>query len=106
MSDFSNVAETPSTGEARDHDDIVVDDTAGGVVLLAANRGRKSALVINTGDFTMRVTTDGSDPTPTHGKRIGAGEALTLSSPYCPTKEIKACRQEATDTTANASEVD
>lgn len=103
---FSHIVDTPSTGEATDNDDIVVDGTAGGVVLLAANAGRKSALIINIGAEPMRVTTDGSAPTATHGKRVVAGGSLALSSPYCPTKEVKAIREGAVSTSANASEVD
>lgn len=103
---MSNIVEVQSTGEAKDNDDVVVDATAGGVVLLQANPARKSALIINTGANPMRVTTDGTDPTATHGKQIPGGASLSLSSPYCPTKVVKAIRQDAADTTANASEVD
>lgn len=102
MSDYVNV---PSTGEAKDNDDVVVDDTAGGVVLLPENPHRKSALIINVGDEPMRVTTDGSAPTPTHGKLVPAGSSLTLTAPYCPTAEVKAIREGATNTSANASEI-
>jgi hypothetical protein len=63
-------------------------------------------LIINTGEEPMRVTTDGSAPTASHGKKVVAGGALSLSSPYCPTKEVKAIREGAVSTTANASEVD
>lgn len=90
--DFVNI---PSTGEANDNDDIVVDDTAGGVLLLPANPNRMSALIINVGAEPMRVTTDGTAPTPTHGKLIPAGAALNLSSPGCPGGEVKAVRQGA-----------
>ena len=103
---MSNFVDVESTGEANDNDDVAVDGTVGGVILLAANPARKSALIINTGDADMRVTTDGSAPTATHGKLVGSGAALSLSSPYCPTKEVKAIRQTSTSTTANASEVD
>lgn len=103
---MSNVVENVSTGEAHDNDDIVVDDTEGGVILLEENPYRKSALITNTGAEPMRVTTDGSAPESTHGKVVAAGASLSLSSPYCSTKEIKAIRQGASDTTANASEVD
>lgn len=103
---MSNIVDIPSSGEATDNDDVVVDDTAGGVILLEANRARKSALIINTGDAPMRVTTDGSAPTSTHGKLLVAGATLTLSSPYCPYVEVKGIRAGSSDTTANASEVD
>ena len=102
MSDFVDV---PSSGEAKDNDDVVVDGTAGGVVLLQANKYRKSALIQNTGVEPMRVTTDGSAPTATHGKQVPAGSSLSLMSPYCPTSEVKAIREGATNTSANASEV-
>lgn len=103
---MSDIVEVGSTGEASDNDDVTVTGTAGGVVLLAANPARKSALIINVGEEPMRVTTDGSAPTATHGKRLAGGESLTLASPYCPTKEVKAIREGAVSTTANASEVD
>lgn len=103
---MSEIAEFPSTGEAKDNDDVVVDGTVGGVVLLAANKYRKSALIINTGATAMRVTTDGTAPTATRGKLIESGTALALSSPYCPTTEVKAIRQGTSSTSANASEVD
>lgn len=106
MSGLQDFVEVPSGGEAKDNDDVTVDNTVGGVTLLEANEHRKSALIINTGQNAMRVTTDGSPPTATHGKKISAGAALTLSFPYCPTKEVKAIRQDAANTTANASEVD
>lgn len=95
-----------STGEAHDNDDVAVDNTAGGVTLLAANEFRISALILNTGVAPMRVTTDGSAPTATHGKLVAPGGGLTMSSPNCPTKEVKAIRAGGTDTVANASEVD
>ena len=103
---LEDYVEVGSTGVASDNDDITVDDTVGGVVLLAENPARKSALITNTGTDTMRVTTDGSDPTATHGKQIRPGSSLVLGSPYCPTDEVKAIRQNMSDTTANASEVD
>lgn len=103
---MSDIVEIQSTGESKDNDDVTVDGTVGGVILLAANRARKSALIINTGANPMRVTTDGSVPTETHGKLVAAGAALTLSSPYCPYDVVKACPTTAGNTTANASEVD
>lgn len=90
---------------AADGTDITVDGTAGGVTVLAANTNRKSALIQNTGAATMRVTTDGTAPTATHGKQVAAGNALVLSSPNCPTVVVKAIRESSTSTTANASEV-
>ena len=92
-------------GVAIDNDDEVVDGTVGGVVLLEARVGRKSALIINTGAEDMRVTTDGSAPTATHGKVVTAGGSLSLTYPYCPDKQVLAIRQSATNTSANASEV-
>lgn len=102
---MEDVVESPSTGAAKDNDDVVVDDSIGGVLLLPANPHRKSALITNVGDNSMRVTTDGSDPTPTRGKRVVSGGSLTLSSPYCPTAEVKAIREGSANTSANASEI-
>jgi hypothetical protein len=103
---MSQQVQAGSTGEAHDHDDVAVTGAAGGVVLLQANPARQSALIINTGTADMRVTTDGSAPTATHGKRIAAGASLGMSGPNCPTAVVKAIREDAVDTTANASEVD
>lgn len=100
---FSDVVNVSSSGEAIDNDDITVDDTEGGIVLLEANPSRRSALILNVGDADMRVTTDGSAPTENHGKLVVAGGGLVLSSPYCPTKEVKAFCSSSTN--ANASEV-
>lgn len=102
---MDNVADVQSTAEAIDNDDIVIDDTAGGITVLSENKHRKSALVINTGEENMRVTTDGSPPTATHGKRLLPGAALELASPYCPINKVLAIREGDTDTSANASEV-
>lgn len=100
---MEDVVEIASTGNASDNDDVAVDDTVGGTPLLPANPSRKSALIINTGSEVMRVTTDGSDPEIAHGKLVLAGGTLSLSSPYCPSGEIKAWSE--VGTTANASEV-
>lgn len=102
---MSDIVVIPSTAEATDNDDVVVTGAVGGVVILEANSRRKSALIINVGAEPMRVTTDGSPPTPTHGKRVPAGGSLTLAAPHVPTKEVKAIREGAIDTSANASEV-
>lgn len=99
-----DVVQVPSDATATDNDDVPVDDTPGGVILLAANPYRTSALIVNVGDEPMRVTTDGSEPTPTHGKPVGAGGVLSLASPDCPTGVVLAAPVGA-DTVANASEV-
>lgn len=101
MSDFVSL---PS-GRAVDNDDIVVDGTVGGIVLLSLNKNRKSALILNVGSEDMRITTDGSSPTSTHGKLVPSGGALVLSSPFCPKDAVKAIRQGSVNTTANASEI-
>lgn len=92
-------------GTAADSDDIAVDNTAGGVTILAANANRKSAMIQNVGSANMRVTTDDSAPTATHGKQVGPGDSLVLSQPNCPTAAVKAIREGASDTTASVSEV-
>lgn len=102
ISDTVHVPEIPGT--AIDNDDIAVDDSPGGVPLLQANPNRKSALIINTGSEDMRVTTDGSAPTATHGKLVGAGSILSLSVPFCPIGEVLGFCPDP-GTTANASEV-
>jgi len=99
---MSNYPEMVSDGSAKDHDDVVVSDEV--VVLLAANKYRKSALIVNVSGGVLRVTTDGSDPTATHGKPVAVGVGLSLTSP-CSPLEIKAIRQDTTDVTVNVSEV-
>lgn len=94
----------PVPGVAFDNDDVVVTDEVGGVVLLPDNPNRRSALIINTGPESMRVTTDGSAPSLNHGKLVGPGSFLSLTSPYCPVDVIKAFSADP-GTTANASEV-
>lgn len=106
MSDTFGSTQVPSTGVAHDGDDVTVDGTVGGIVLLEENPHRISALIINIGTEPMRVTTDGSAPTATHGKRLVGGASLSMTSPNCPTGPVKAIREELADTTANASEVD
>lgn len=105
MSGLGNFVDIPSSGEARDNDDVAVDGTTGGVTLLAANQARKSALITNTGAYSMRVTTDGSAPTATHGKLVAPGASLLMTGQYCPTAVVKAIRATSSSTTANASEV-
>ena len=102
---MEDVVQVGSAGKADDNDDVVVNGTVGGVILLAPNQYRKSALIVNVGANPMRVTTDGSAPTATHGKPVPAGGALSLQSPSCPTEAVKAIRSTGADTSANASEV-
>jgi len=103
MSDYVYVPPVP--GNSSDNDDVVVDDTPGGVLLLKANPKRRSALIINLGQGEMRVTTDGSPATPSRGKIVPAGAQLELTSPHCPAGEVRAIRSGDVDTCANASEV-
>lgn len=95
-----------SQGNAHDNDDVAVDSTTGVVLLLEANQFRKSALISNHSDGTLRVTTDGSDPAENHGKRVVGGAALALSGPDCPTGPVKAFSQDGAAIIVNASEVD
>lgn len=101
---MENVVHVPSTAVAQDNTDVAVDASPDGVELLPANPNRRSALIINTGDNSMRVTTDGSLPSQTHGKLVQPGAALSLSSPDCPTDVVLA-KSTTGGTTANASEV-
>ncbi len=76
------------------------------VMLLPANPARKSALIVNTGEYPARVTTDGQNPTVTRGKPLAPGEALSLTSPFCPKFEIRAiCTVAGQATSINPSEV-
>lgn len=88
------------SGNASDNDDVTVG--ADVEELLPENPNRKSALIIVVGEGTIRVTTDGTDPTPTHGKPV---TMLSLTSPFCPTGPVLAVSQDGTSVVVNASEV-
>ena len=103
MSDYVYVPPVP--GNSSDNDDVVVDGTVGGVLLLNANPKRRTALIVNIGEAEMRVTTDGTPPSATRGKIVPPGAQLELTSPYCPAGEVRAIRMGDVDTCANASEV-
>jgi len=103
---LENVYVPDSTAVANDNDDVLVDDTDGGVVLLEANPHRKSALVINLGDSMVRITTDGTAPTATRGKPVPGGAILTLEGPQCPTDKVVGIAQNGGESSMiNASEV-
>lgn len=84
--------------------DVTVDNTAGGVVLLAANTARKKLIVQNTGAQPMRVNF-GSDPTTTTGLQMPANTTREFGWPYPITSEVKAIREGGTNTTATAMEI-
>lgn len=98
MSDIVYVPQSPGT--AADNDDVTVDDEV--TTLLEANPDRKSALIVVVGSGTLRVTTDGTDPTPMHGKPTSQ---LAMSGPFCPTGPVLAVSQDGSDVVVNASEV-
>lgn len=102
---MDDISDVQSSVDSVDNDDVTVDDTDGGITLLEENLYRKSGFIQNTGSASMRVTTDGSAPTDTHGKLVLSGGSLTMSSPFCPGNSVKAKCSEGESTTANASEV-
>lgn len=91
-------------GVATTSDDIAVDATAGGVLLLAANADRKGFIVQNTGANAIRVSI-GSNAVANHGIQLAAGASLAMSAPKCPTGVIKAIREGANSSTASRIEV-
>lgn len=91
-------------GVATTSDDIAVDATAGGVVLLAANADRKGFIVQNTGANAIRVSI-GSNAVANHGIQLAAGASLAMSAPKCPTGVIKAIREGANSSTASRIEI-
>jgi hypothetical protein len=93
------------SGTATDTADQTVDNTGGGVTILAANANRRGATVQNTGAATIRVTVDGTAPTTTKGLQLAAGAVLSLSMPDCPTSAIKAIREGGSNSTVYVSEV-
>jgi hypothetical protein len=84
--------------------DITVDNTAGGVTLLASNGSRKSALIQNTGSANIRVAINGT-PTATTGYQLAPGATLVLDQPFVPQSTIKAIREGSTNSTASVTEV-
>lgn len=91
-------------GTATTNDDVVVDATAGGVQILAANANRKGFIVQNTSANNIRVAINGA-PTATKGIQLKAGESLSMSAPYCPVGAIKAIREGANSGACAAIEV-
>lgn len=96
--------EASDAGTATTNTDVVVDATAGGVVILAANAHRKGFIIQNTGADNVRVSI-GSNPTATHGIQLRAGESLSMAAPKCPTGLIKAIREGAVSSACAAIEV-
>jgi hypothetical protein len=93
-----------SAGVPTEPVDIAVDNTVGGVLLLAANPARKSALVQNTGTAAIRAAI-GVAPTAARGVQLAAGATMRLERPYIPTGEIRGIREGAANSTATVLEV-
>lgn len=106
VDDSNNLLASPSTPGVVDSQpaDITVDNTAGGVQLLAANADRKAAIIQNTGGENIRVGI-GTTPTAATGIQLAPGQVLHLSMPYCPTEQIKGIQEGASSSTAAVIEI-
>ena len=73
------------------------------VSVLAANANRKSAMIQNVGNYTVRVGVSGV--TNVTGYQLVRGATLILNMPFCPVQGIYAIREGADDSTVYATEV-
>ena len=80
--------------------DITIDDTAGGVTVLAADNARLTALLYNNGGFEVRCAPSTEAPTTTNGFPVPAGGTLVLG-PQDGVQLLWACIR----TTANSSTI-
>ena len=82
--------------------DITVDNTSGGVLVLAASTDRCAAAIRNTGTADMRCSPAGQTPSATVGFLVDAGATLTLGA---EAQQAWRCfRTTATNATANVAE--
>lgn len=73
------------------------------VSVLAANANRKTAIIQNVGNQTVRVGVAGV--TATTGIQLTAGATLILGPPYIVTSQIFAIREGGADSTVFAAEI-
>lgn len=73
------------------------------VSVLASNANRKTAIIQNVGNQTVRVGVSGV--TATTGIQLVAGATLILESPYIVTGQIFAIREGGADSTVFATEI-
>lgn len=99
----TTVASDTTAGVMTNSADVTVDDTAGGVTVLAANANRKKCIIQNVGAAACRVGT--TTPTTTTGLQLAPGASLTLEGPYPVQAAIKAIRETGTNTTVSVAEI-
>lgn len=79
--------------------DATVDNTAGGVTVLAANTSRKAAIIQVVSGGNVRVSIAGTPTTSTGLQLVAGGAPLVIegtASYGCPTGAIKAIREGST----------
>lgn len=84
------------------------DQTVGAAAstILAANVGRRSAIIQNVhATVSVRVTVDGQTPTSSLGILLAAGQSLELQSPGAPKSAVKAIRVGGSDGTVAVLEI-
>jgi hypothetical protein len=89
-------------GVMTNSDDIVVDATAGGVAVLAANANRKAAIVQNVGAANGRL---GTTVATNKGIQLAPGQLVVLEAPWPVQAALKAIRESATSTTFAVAEI-
>ena len=97
------VHDAATAGVAANFDDVAVAAVA--VSVLAANVARKSAVIHNVGTGPVRVTVDGSVPTPTRGIQLQPGQSINLTQPYVPVLIVRAIREGAVSSSVAVVEV-
>ncbi len=93
----------PIDGSLANGAQTTVDNTAGGVQIVAANANRKTLIIQNTGSNNIRVGISGV--TNTTGVRLTAGASLIFAGHGIPTNAIFAIREGASNSTALVQEV-
>jgi hypothetical protein len=81
----------------------VVDNTVGGVQIIAANANRKAVIIQNVGLQSIRVGVTGVSAST--GIQLVAGATLIFEMQFCPTAAIFAIREGAVDSTAFTAEI-
>lgn len=92
-----------ATGTLANGVETTVDDTLGGVEIVAADTTRKAVMIQNVGSSNIRVGVSGV--TATTGIRLAPGEVLTLKRPYVPTAALFAIKEGLLNSTALTQQI-
>jgi hypothetical protein len=91
-----------TAGVMTNSDDVAVDATAGGVVVLAANVNRKAAVVQNVGAANGRL---GTTVAANKGIQLAPGQVAVLEAPWPVQAALKGIREGGTNTTFAVAEI-